>query len=70
MWNNISILFSPTGIYVFIYLPILIYDVNNILLIFFYLLYFEQISHTALQFQVLQLTNLFKLVVLRQQDSA
>ena len=70
MWNNISILFSPTGIYVFIYLPILIYDVNNILLIFFYLLYFEQISHTALQFQVLQLTNLFKLVVLKQQDSA
>ena len=61
MWNNISILFSPTGIYVFMYLPILIYDVNNILVIFFYLLHFEQISHTALQFQVLQLTNLFKL---------
>ena len=65
MWNNISILFSPTGIYVFMYLPILIYDVNNILVIFFYLLHFEQISHTALQFQVLQLTNLFKLVVLK-----
>ena len=65
MWNNILILFSLTGIYVFMYLPILIYDVNNILVIFFYLLHFEQISHTALQFQVLQLTNLFKLVVLK-----
>ena len=65
MWNNISILFSPTGIYVFMYLPILIYDVNNILVIFFYLLHFEQISHTALQFQVLQLTILFKRVVLK-----
>ena len=61
MWNNILILFSLTGIYVFMYLPILIYDVNNILVIFFYLLHFEQISQTALQFQVLQLTNLFKL---------